>query len=91
MVPGRLVQLFGGLPGSQRDRQRGDPRDPRLLPFDRRLVSDAWARLVAYLCWWYGIPIDRGYVIGHSEVSYTECPGPWWWWDYYMGLVWKYA
>ncbi len=49
------------------------------------------AMLVAYLCWWYGIPMDRGHILGHFEVSYTECPGPWWWWDYYMGLVWRHA
>jgi N-acetyl-anhydromuramyl-L-alanine amidase AmpD len=49
------------------------------------------ARLVAYLCTWYGIPINRRRILGHYEVSYTECPGPWWWWDYYMDLVWWYA
>jgi N-acetyl-anhydromuramyl-L-alanine amidase AmpD len=49
------------------------------------------ARLVAYLCRWYGIPIDGEHIIGHYEVTYTECPGPWWWWDYYMKLVWRYA
>lgn len=54
-------------------------------------MYDASARLVAYLCWWYGIPVDRRHVVGHYEVSYTECPGPWWWWDHYLGLVWRYA
>ena len=49
------------------------------------------ARLVAYLCGWYGIPINRRRILGHYEVAYTECPGPWWWWDYYMDLVWWYA
>jgi N-acetylmuramoyl-L-alanine amidase CwlA len=49
------------------------------------------ARLVAYLCRWYGIPIDSEHIIGHYAVTYTECPGPWWWWDYYMKLVWRYA
>jgi N-acetyl-anhydromuramyl-L-alanine amidase AmpD len=49
------------------------------------------ARLVAHLCSWYGIPIDSEHIVGHYEVTYTECPGPWWWWDYYMELVWRYA
>jgi N-acetyl-anhydromuramyl-L-alanine amidase AmpD len=49
------------------------------------------ARLVAYLCSWYGIPIDSEHIIGHYAVTSTECPGPWWWWDYYMKLVWRYA
>jgi N-acetyl-anhydromuramyl-L-alanine amidase AmpD len=49
------------------------------------------ARLVAYLCGWYGIPVDRQHIVGHNEVAYTECPGPWWWWDYYMELVLRYA
>lgn len=49
------------------------------------------AMLVAYLCGLYGIPIDRLHVVGHYEVANTECPGPWWWWDYYMKLVWRYA
>jgi N-acetyl-anhydromuramyl-L-alanine amidase AmpD len=48
------------------------------------------ARLVAYLCAWYGIPIDNEHIIGHHQVIYTECPGPWWW-DYYVELVWRYA
>lgn len=54
-------------------------------------MYDSSARLVAHLCWWYGIPIDREHVVGHYEISYTECPGPWWWWDHYMDLVWWYA
>jgi N-acetyl-anhydromuramyl-L-alanine amidase AmpD len=49
------------------------------------------AMLVAHLCGWWGIPINRRRILGHYEVSYTDCPGPWWWWDYYMDLVWSYA
>jgi N-acetyl-anhydromuramyl-L-alanine amidase AmpD len=49
------------------------------------------ARLVAYLCGLYGLPVNRRRIVGHYEVAYTECPGPWWWWDYYMDLVWWYA
>jgi N-acetyl-anhydromuramyl-L-alanine amidase AmpD len=49
------------------------------------------AGLVAYLCYWYGIPIDREHIIGHYQVAATECPGYYWWWDYYMKLVWRYA
>jgi N-acetyl-anhydromuramyl-L-alanine amidase AmpD len=48
------------------------------------------ARLVAYLCNWYGIPTDRRHIVGHYQVSYTECPGSRCW-DYYMKLVWRYA
>ena len=54
-------------------------------------MNDSSARLVAYLCWSYGVPVDREHIVGHSEISYTECPGPWWWWDYYLGLVWQYT
>jgi N-acetyl-anhydromuramyl-L-alanine amidase AmpD len=58
--------------------------------FTREMYRSS-AKLVAYLCSWYGIPIDRQHIVGHFEVAYTECPGPWWWWDYYMRLVWRYA
>lgn len=56
-------------------------------------LYDGSARLTAYLCGRYGIPIDRTHVIGHNEVpgaDHTD-PGPWWWWSYYMNKVRSYA
>jgi 20S proteasome alpha/beta subunit len=52
------------------------------------------ARLTAYLCQKYSIPIDRDHIIGHGEVPYPNThtdPGPYWDWDRYMGLVKSYA
>ena len=64
-------------------------------------MYDSSARLAAYLCVRYGIPIDRQYIIGHNEVpgcpgegGGADChtdPGEWWWWDRYMELVRQYA
>jgi hypothetical protein len=45
------------------------------------------ARLTAYLCRIYNIPVSRRYIIGHNEASSTACPGNYWWWSYYMRLV----
>lgn len=49
------------------------------------------ARLVAYLCRRYRIPINRRHIVGHNEVSSTPCPGRWWWWAYYMRHVRRFA
>jgi N-acetyl-anhydromuramyl-L-alanine amidase AmpD len=59
------------------------------------------ARLLAYLCRRYRIPIDRQHVIGHNEVPgcpsegggvgcHTD-PGRWWWWSYYMKHARRFA
>ncbi len=51
------------------------------------------ARLTAYLCEKYRIPIDRAHIIEHDEVpnqSHTD-PGPYWNWTKYMDLVRSYA
>jgi len=60
------------------------------------------AKLSAYLCKKYGIPIDRQHIIGHNEVPgcsggsgggvgcHTD-PGPYWDWSRYMGFVKEYA
>lgn len=51
------------------------------------------ARLSAYLCKKYNIPIDRKHIIGHYQVpgsDHTD-PGPYWNWDKYMRLVKSYA
>lgn len=51
------------------------------------------AKLVAYLCKKYNIPIDRNHIIGHSEVpgaTHTD-PGPYWDWDKYLSYVRQYA
>jgi len=51
------------------------------------------ARLAAYLCDKYGIPVDRQHIIGHNEVpgaTHTD-PGPYWDWDLYMSYVAEYA
>ena len=56
-------------------------------------MTQSSARLAAYLCLTYGIPIDRYHIFGHDEVpgsTHTD-PGYWWNWDYYMYLVAAYA
>lgn len=56
-------------------------------------MTQSSARLVAYLCLTYGIPIDRYHIFGHNEVpgaTHTD-PGYLWNWDYYMYLVGAYA
>lgn len=52
-------------------------------------MYEASARLTAGICGRYGIPVDRGHIIGHVEVPGTDHtdPGPHWDWDRYMGLV----
>ncbi len=47
------------------------------------------AKLTAYLCKKYGIPIDRGHIIGHNEVpgaTHTD-PGGYWNWTKYISYV----
>jgi len=63
----------------------------------------ASAELVAYLAHRWGIPLDRGHIIGHDEVpdpthrgvfggvSHHTDPGPHWNWRLYMSLVRHYA
>ncbi len=51
------------------------------------------ARLTAYLCKKYKIPIDRQHILGHSQVpgaTHTD-PGQYWNWTKYMNLVRSYA
>jgi len=52
-------------------------------------LYQASAALVRYLCDKYGIPKDRNHIIGHNEVPGVTkpCPGPYWDWGYFMGLV----
>ena len=63
----------------------------------KRWFTDAMyrssARLAAYLCKKYRIPIDRKHIIGHNQVpgaDHTD-PGPYWNWERYMRLVRSYA
>ncbi len=51
------------------------------------------ARLTAYLCKKYRIPIDRQHIIGHNQVpgaTHTD-PGRYWNWTKYMNYVKSYA
>jgi N-acetyl-anhydromuramyl-L-alanine amidase AmpD len=51
------------------------------------------ARLTAYLCRKYRIPIDRQHIVGHNQVpgaTHTD-PGRYWDWAKYMRLVRSYA
>jgi hypothetical protein len=59
-------------------------------------MYDSSARLVAYLCWYYHIPLDRAHIIGHDTVpaagpdrvrSMHWDPGPFWDWPYYLGRI----
>lgn len=61
------------------------------------------ARLTAYLCRKYGIPVDRYHIIGHNEVpdpynpgqyggvDHHTDPGPYWDWNKYMYYVRLYS
>ncbi len=52
------------------------------------------AKLSAYLCQKYSIPIDRYHIIGHNEVPYPNThtdPGYYWDWAKYIGYVREYA
>lgn len=51
------------------------------------------AKLSAYLCNKYKIPIDRSHIIGHNEVPYATHtdPGGYWDWTKYMSYVKYYA
>ena len=61
----------------------------------------ASARLTAWIARRSLMPIDRKHVIGHHEVpdgrggrggsSHHTDPGPNWKWNYYLGLVRRYA
>jgi N-acetyl-anhydromuramyl-L-alanine amidase AmpD len=61
----------------------------RLLPTDDEYRGSA--RLVAWLCCQYGLPLDRTHVLGHSEAdthtTHTNCPNSVWDWDRYMAMV----
>lgn len=49
----------------------------------------ASARLAAYKCKQYGIPIDREHILAHSQIpgtTHTD-PGPHWDWPRYMKLI----
>lgn len=49
------------------------------------------ARLVAWLCQQFGLPVDRTHVLGHSEAdthtTHTDCPNAVWDWERYMAMV----
>ena len=65
---------------------RGNKRD--LPPTDPQY--EASARLVAWLCQQYGLPIDREHIVGHMEASPRDnhdCPSDYWDWDRYMACV----
>ncbi len=57
-------------------------------------MYDSSARLTAYLCNKYLIPIDRAHIVGHVEIPYPNDhydPGYYWNWDKYMDYVLFYA
>jgi hypothetical protein len=66
-------------------------------------MYNASAYLIASICSRWGVPMDRTHVIGHSEVpdpnnpglyggaDHHTDPGPYWDWNYYMGLAQHYA
>jgi hypothetical protein len=54
-------------------------------------MYDSSARLSAYLVDKYDIPISRNNFLAHRQVSSTLCPGNYWDWDRYLGLVRQYA
>lgn len=60
-----------------------------LLPTEEQYAASA--RLAAWLCRQYGLPIDRVHVLGHAETdthtTHTDCPNAVWDWDHYMECV----
>jgi hypothetical protein len=58
-------------------------------PFFREEQYYAAAALTCAIAGRYGIPIDRGHMIGHNEVPGTDHtdPGPTWQWPHFMWLV----
>lgn len=51
------------------------------------------AKLTAWLCRRYNIPVNRRRIIGHNEVpgaTHTD-PGRYWWWRYYMKRVRRFS
>jgi len=65
---------------------KGNWNTPNWVPIELYQTS---ATLVRSLCDKYGIPKDREHIIGHNEVPGVTkpCPGPYWDWDYFIGLV----
>jgi N-acetyl-anhydromuramyl-L-alanine amidase AmpD len=56
-------------------------------------MLEASAKLVAFLCEAYDIPVDRDHIIGHNEVPYPNThtdPGPHWPWEKYMAMIRKH-
>ncbi len=66
-------------------------------------MYQASAHIIASICSRWGVPMDRSHVIGHAEVpdpnhpgqfggaGHHTDPGPYWDWNYYMGLAASYA
>jgi N-acetyl-anhydromuramyl-L-alanine amidase AmpD len=56
-------------------------------------MYDSSAKLSAYICKAYAIPIDRSHIIGHVEIPGTNHtdPGVYWDWAKYMNYIWYYA
>ncbi len=55
-------------------------------------MYDSSAKLSAYICKKYGIPVDRAHILGHNEVpgaTHTD-PGYYWNWYKYIDYVWYY-
>jgi hypothetical protein len=64
---------------------RTSENDPDWVTDDEYLAS---AKLVAWLCNAYDIPLDRAHIKGHSEMRANHSdPGQFWDWDKYMKLV----
>jgi N-acetyl-anhydromuramyl-L-alanine amidase AmpD len=78
----------------------GETYDPAGFTLDEYRSS---ARLVAWLVRRFDIPVDRGHIIGHSQVptpgqpggyggsAHHTDPGPHWRWGFYLNLVRRYA
>lgn len=56
-------------------------------------MYDSSAKLSAYICKGYSIPIDRSHIVGHVEIPGTDHtdPGIYWDWAKYMDYIWYYA
>jgi V8-like Glu-specific endopeptidase len=59
-----------------------------LIPTEEQYAGSA--RLVAWLCAQYNLPIDREHIVGHQEISPRDnhdCPSSIWNWDHYIDCV----
>jgi N-acetyl-anhydromuramyl-L-alanine amidase AmpD len=100
---GEVTQMISDLrraqhvPGNNNDTIGIEHEDASKSPFRTSENDPDWAtddeyeasaKLVAWLCNEYDVPVDRRHIMGHSEMRANHSdPGEYWDWDKYMRLV----